>query len=193
MTTIIRPGGGIIFMKVGTHAQEPLEDIIKRKQREIEDAGVAMWGYGGGTCHPLTMVQPFAKSFEKKGGAIYLCMEEMESRHFAEQKRADQSSVDGLTWTDIPKAINVLGSRYALVIKDLHKEAFDLPLASTRVAVGNSQGKAGSRYIAGRVDKACLEFTSGSAVDSGLDEAPTPISLVARLEPPYAVFLRNRP
>jgi hypothetical protein len=36
-------------MKVGTHAQESLEDIIARKSKEIDDAGYAMWGYGGKT------------------------------------------------------------------------------------------------------------------------------------------------
>lgn len=198
MSDIVRPGAGIIFMKVGTHAQESLEDIIKRKQKEIDQEGIAMWGYGGGTCHPLTMVQPFAKSFEKKGGAIYLCMEEMESRHFAEPKRAEQSSADGLTWTDVPEAINVRGSRYALVIKDLRRETFDLPLANTKVAVGNQLGRTGNLYVSGRVDKACLEITVAGSEPSAADQEGgvpkiTRISLVARLEPPYAVFLRNRP
>jgi hypothetical protein len=146
------------------------------------------------------MVQPFAKSFEKKHGAIYLCMEEMESRHFAEQKRAEESSADGLTWKDIPKTINVLGSRYALIIKELRKEPFQLSLASTKVAIGNQLGKAGHLYISGRVDKACLEVTQPMAQATrpnanGPDDEPrvTKISLVARLEPPYAVFLRNSP
>ena len=34
MTEIIRPGAGLLFMKVGTHANEELEDIIKRKQKK---------------------------------------------------------------------------------------------------------------------------------------------------------------
>ena len=55
MSDIIRPGVGILFMKVGTHAQETLADIIAKDQ-EIEDTGYAMWGYGGNTCHPRTMV-----------------------------------------------------------------------------------------------------------------------------------------
>ena len=134
MTNIIRPGSGILFMKIGRHAQEDLDDIIKRKIKEIQDAGYAMWGYGGNTCHPQSMVQPFAKSFEEKGGKIYLCMHEMTSNHFAEQVRANQYSVDGIKWQEIPAAINVLGSRYALVIKSLEPQEFDLPLKHTRVA-----------------------------------------------------------
>lgn len=199
MSDIIQPGGGLVFMKVGTHAQEPLDEIIARKQREIDEAGMALWGYGGNTCHPVTMVQPFAKSFEKKGSAIYLCMEEMESRHYAEPKRAEQMSENGLDWTDIASSINVLGSRFALVIKELKKEAFELPLANTRVAVGNQRGRAGNLYVNGRVDKACLEYFGepDGIVDGPLGPdagtRTTRIGLVAKLEPPYAVFLRNRP
>ncbi len=85
MSDIIRPGAGVLFMKVGTHAQESLADIIARKTKEIEETGYAMWGYGGNTCHPRTMVQPFAEAWADRGEPIYLCMEEMDSRHFAEQ------------------------------------------------------------------------------------------------------------
>lgn len=61
LLTNLDPGTAILYMKVGTHANEGLEAIIARKQREIEEAGVAFWGYGGSTCHPTTMVQPFAE------------------------------------------------------------------------------------------------------------------------------------
>lgn len=190
MTAIVRAGAGLLFMKVGTHAQESLTDIIARKTKEIENAGVAFWGYGGNTCHPQTMVQPFAKSFEERGKTIYLCMQPMTSRHFAAQVRADEYSIDGITWQPVAPAINVLGSRYALVIKNLHAEEFELPLAATRVAVGNSTGASGARYISGRVDKACLEVTEDiSAVTP--DEPRVHIGLVAELTEPYAVYLRN--
>lgn len=192
MSAIIQPGSGLIFMKVGTHAQEPLDVIIERKRKEIADAGYALWGYGGNTCHPRSMVQPFAKSFEKKGQTIYLCMEEMDSRHFAQPVRADQSSPDGLQWTDIPTPVNVLGSRFALVITDLERQQFELPLKQTRVAVGNSQGRAGHQYIAGQVDKACLEIVDEADV-AAADSKVIKIGLVAKLAAPYAVFLRNRP
>lgn len=192
MSIILEPGAGLIFMKVGTHAQESLDDIIARKRKEIADAGFALWGYGGGTCHPQTMVQPFAKSVHKKGQPIYLCMEEMESRHFAPPIRAEQSSPDGFTWTDIPAAINVRGSRFALVINALRRESLDLPLSHTRVAVGPTRGRPGNLYVSGRVDKACLEMIDESDVIPGSGRT-TRIGLVAELQPPYAVFLRNRP
>ena len=191
MTDIIRPGVGSLFKKVGTHAQETLENIIARKTKEIEDAGYALWGYGGNTCHPQSMVQPFAKSFEQRGSVIYLCMHEMESKHFAQQLRADQFSVDGTTWKDIPAAINVLGSRYALAIKRLRHEEFELPLTRTRVAIGNSQGRPGHRYISGRVDKACLEVVEAGS-GSTSEQPSIHIGLVAELLEPYAVYVRSR-
>ena len=46
MNAPYRPGDGILFMKVGVHARESLEDIIERKDKEIRDAGYALRGYG---------------------------------------------------------------------------------------------------------------------------------------------------
>jgi hypothetical protein len=191
MSDIIRPGHGVLYMKVGTHARETLEDIIERKTREIEEAGYGLWGYGGSTCHPQTVVQPFARDYAQRGETIYLCMEPMESNHFAEPVRADEYSVNGLKWEEIPKSINVLGSRYALVIRNLRREDFELPLERAKVALGNSMGARGSKYISGRVDKACFEITGDA--DPRVPEKRVRIGLVADIVEPYAVHVRNRP
>lgn len=190
MGNIITPGQGVLYMKVGTHAQESLEDIIKRKTQEIEQTGYGLWGYGGSTCHPQTMVQPFAKGYARQGGRIYLAMEPMESKHFAEPIRADELSIDGLHWVAIPKVINVRGSRYALVIKDLRREEFKLPLDRTAVALGNSLGVPGGKYISGRVDKACLTISDND--DNRGPARTVQIGLIAEIVEPYAVFVRNR-
>jgi hypothetical protein len=189
MNGIVEPGAGLIFMKVGRHAQESLVDIIARKTKEIEDAGFGMWGYGGSTCHPRTMVQPFAESFEERGKPIYLCMNEMASNHLAEPLRAQKYSADGINWQLVPSSINVLGSRFALVINELRREEFQLPLDRTRVAIGISRGRLGSRYIGGRADKACLEVVPASELPNDVDPRPIQIDLVAKLVAPYAVFL----
>lgn len=191
MSEILKPHQGILFMKVGVHARESLEDIIARKTKEIEDAGFALWGYGGNTCHPSKMVQPFARKHIDLGQPIFLCMQEMQSNHFAEPLRAEQFSIDGRTWNLVPPEINVLGSRYALAIKALHREEFALPLTRTRVSVGNSTGKVGSNYVKGRVDKACLDLTDQAAIPLAPDEEAVQISLVAELCEPYAVFLKS--
>lgn len=190
MPDILTPGAGVIFMKIGTHAGEDLESIIERKRREIDEAGYALWGYGGNTCHPLTMVQPFARDFEQRNGSIYLCMQRMVSNHFAEQARANKFSTNGTDWDDIPDAINVLGSRYALAIKELEPVEFDLPLARTTVAVGPSAGRRGDVYIQGRVDKGCLEVGDGPYDIDDAEEKPIHIGLAARIAEPYAVLVR---
>jgi hypothetical protein len=89
--------------------------------------------------------------------------------------------------------VKVLGSRYALVIKRLRKQEFELPLERTRVAIGNSAGLSGSKYISGRVDKACLEIIGGG-VELGAAEGGQTINigLVAEIVRPYAVYVRNR-
>jgi hypothetical protein len=180
----LRPGAAVLYMKVGTHAQEPLPDILVRKGKEIADAGFAMWGYGGNTCHPTTMVQPFAKAADRP---IILCMQPMESRHFAEQLRAEDYSVDGMHWNPIPSSINVVGSRYALCIDALTEVDETIDLGQMRVAVGNSRGLSGSRYVRGRVDKGCFEVAD---VVSG-EPKPVHIGVTAKLVAPYAVLLRN--
>ena len=129
MSAIIEPGAGVLYMKVGTHARESLEDIVERKSKEIREAGYGMWGYGGNTCHPSTMVQPFAREFQARGRRIHLVMEEMDSKHFAEPNCAAEYSVDGLEWELIPEEIEVRGSRYALVIKNLRRHEIALAVA----------------------------------------------------------------
>ncbi len=193
MSDIIQPGAGIIFMKVGTHASEALENIIHRKQKEIEDEGYALWGYGGNTCHPMTMVQPFAEQHAHDGTPITLCMELMVSNHFAEPIRAEEYSTDGTYWQRIPEGINAVGSRFALCIQELKTASFDLPLSTTEVAIGRSAGRAGNRYVQGRVDKACLNVRTGkSLVNDSAQEKLVKIGLTATLCDPYAVFLRSK-
>lgn len=190
MSEIIHPGAGVIFMKVGIHAQEGIAEIIARKRQEIDQAGIAMWGYGGSTCYPSSMVQPFAKSFADKGQPIHLVMQKMNSKHYAEPVRAERFSVDGTSWEKIPEAINVLGSRFALVIKDLREHEDELDLSATRVAVGRNEGRLGSRYVQGQADKACLEVIQPELVN--IEPKRVKIDLVAELASPYAVFLSER-
>lgn len=192
MNAIIQPNNAILFMKIGIHAREPLEEIIRRKLREIDEVGEAYWGYGGSTCHPTSMVQPFAQEQAELNRPIHLVMHKMVSNHWAEPVPADEFSVDGRTWHPVPHAIQVRGSRYALVIEDLQEAEFMLPLSRTRVALGPSAGRSGKDYISGRVDKACLALEGNIDLPRPPDEKAISIGLVAKLKPPYAVFLRNR-
>ena len=115
----------------------------------------------------------------------------MDSNHFGEGV-AEEFSPDGINWQKIPDTIEVRGSRYALVIEDLHEEKFTLPLDQTRVPVGPSTGRLGSRYIKGRVDKACLEVMNAPELPNEGEPRMIEIDLVASLKDPYAVFLRGQ-
>jgi hypothetical protein len=137
------------------------------------------------------MVQPFAETFEGHGKPIYLCMNEMNSKHFAEPVRAKEFSADAINWTSVPPSINVLGSRFALVIEGLQRNKFMLQLDQTRVAVGISRGRLGSRYLVGQADKACLEVIADSERPNDAEPRTIEINLVAKLKAPYAVFLRG--
>lgn len=189
--SIIQPGTGLLFMKVGVHAKEDLDSILKRKRDEIERGGFAMWGYGGNTCHPLTMVRPFVESYQKPGSPILLVMEEIESKHFAEQIAADEYSVNGQDWISIDTTIHrVLGSRYALFINNLREVDDKLLLSHSKVAVGPKEGRGGDAYIQGRVDKACL-ITQPTHTEVA-EDVYRPIKLVADIIAPYAALLRNK-
>lgn len=191
MNAIFQPGASLLYMKVGKHAQESLADIVLRKTREIEEAGFGLWGYGGNTCHPLTMVQPFARQAAKNGQPIHLVMEEMQSGHDASPVCSAEYSTDKINWNTIPKPIRVHGSNFALAIKNLRVEEFELPLTQTRVAVGPSQGRNGGQYIIGQVDKACLNVLPAKELVNVPGRFERNIGLVADLIEPYSVFLRG--
>lgn len=183
----LQTGDPFIYMKVGVHANESLADIIKRKRKEIADAGVSFWGYGGNTCHPLTAVQPFVKEVSSSGTSVRLLMQEITSHHYAEG-RAESYSANGVDWEKVPANINVLGSRYALVIESLEEVDIALALSDTKVGVGRLSGSSGSMYVKGRVDKACLVYSPSGGVSTA-DERIS-LRLAARLAKPYAVLLK---
>jgi hypothetical protein len=182
---------GLIFMKVGLHAQEDIQDIIKRKQREYEETGSIFWGYGGSTCHPLTMVQPFAKQVEATGEEVLIIMQKMNSKHAAPAEIAKEYSDDGVNWQPIPKGIEVRGSRYALVLDELREDDFELDLGDLEVGVGPSRGKRGDRYLLNQNDKGCFLFTERVIPVAPDERIIKPIKLVARVKSPFAVFVRN--
>lgn len=186
MVMQLQAGSGIIFMKVGLHAQETIDEIIDRKLREYDEAGMIFWGYGG-NCHPLHQVQPFVRLHEQ-GGPVYLVMQKMDSRHSATPKVAEEYSDDGLNWKPVPPGIKVTGSRYAMVLDRLEPEEFDLDLNAVTVGIGPRRGRNGFEYIRGRVDKACFEYVGSPAQNA--QDAVKHISLVARVKAPYAVFVR---
>ena len=188
MSDIIKPSTGLIYMKVGIHAGEDFNGILERKKEEIRQTGMSFWGYGGGTCHPIHQVQPFAKMKILEGNNIYLVMEQIDSHSPPTILVAQDYSVDGITWLPIPDKIIVRGSRYAIILDKLEEGDLDIDLAEYEVAYGPSRGKQASEYIKGHVDKACLNIRPNVSTDHVKVEKR--ISQMARLKDPYAVLVR---
>lgn len=191
MNAPLRRGQGVIFMKVGLHAQESIEDIIARKQREYDQAGVIFWGYGGATCHPRSMVQPFVRAQESGGNQVLLIMNKMDSKHEAPPELAEEYSNDGVDWQPVPKGVQVKGSRFALVLDKLNFDEFNINLEDFEVGVGPSRGRRAGDYIVGRADKGCLVYAPLDVPVAPEQRIIKTIGLVARIKDPYAVFLRN--
>lgn len=182
---------GLLFMKVGLHAQEKIEDIIERKQREFEETGSIFWGYGGNTCHPLSMVQPFAREVEKSGNQVLIVMQKMNSKHAAPPEVAKEYSDDGVNWQPIPQGIEVRGSRFALVLDELRMEEFDLDLGELEVGIGPNRGRKADNYLVGQADKGCFLYKPRELEVPEGERVVKPIGLVARVKAPHAVLLRN--
>jgi len=176
-----------IFMKVGNHAGETFDEILERKNREFRDAGRMFWGYGGTACHPLRQVQPFARLSLKKHGSIYLLMQNIDSRADPDVLSAKEFSEDGVHWRPIPQGIEVIGSRYALVLDEIRPGDLEFRAGDYEVGIGPSRGKRAADYLRGHVDKGCLRLASKSAPGSGEVKR---IGHTASLIEPYAVLLR---
>ena len=179
-----------VFMKVGRHAGEELDEILARKRLELERAGRIFWGYGGGTMHPIEKVQPFVRSRIEHGGTIKLLMQSILSKHPDTPVVATQFSRDGTTWEEIPEGVEVRGSKYALVIGEIQSGGeLEVDFDAYQVGAGPSSGRVASNYIKGRVDKGLLD--PRPVVPGGPDATRVPIHFAAQLVEPYAVLLRS--
>jgi hypothetical protein len=176
-----------VFMKVGRHAGEDLDEILARKRLELERAGVIFWGYGGGTMHPIDKVQPFVRSRIEHQGQIKLLMQSIVSKHPDTEVFATEYSADGVNWEPMPEGVQVRGSKYALVLGEIQGGDLEVDFGAYQVGAGPSAGKPAEGYIRGRVDKGLLEPAPGRAGPSALQ----PIHLAAQLVEPYAVLLRS--
>ncbi len=181
-----------IFMRVGRHAGENFEDILERKQRELSEAGMIFWGYGGTTLHPIRHVQPFAKLWVQKTGSIQILMEPIDSRADPDVLPANEFSVDGIEWEPLPPGIVVTGSRYAIVLDEIKPGHLDLDLGRFEVGIGPSRGRNAVGYVRGRIDKGCFVSTQLADAERDVQQPPVSIGFQARLLDPYAVMLRHR-
>ena len=178
-----------LFMKVGNHAGETWEDILTRKRRELEKAGMIFWGYGGSACHPVSQVQPFAKLAIKEQGGIKLVMQPIKSNWDQDIAEATEYSVDGREWKKMPNGIHVTGSSYALVLDSIEETDLDLPFHELEVGIGPSLGKPAEDYLLGRTDKGCLTRSVRPRIPT--EKTVRKAGIVANLKEPFGVLLRR--
>ena len=177
-----------IFMKVGNHAGEKFDDILKRKHRERQTAGRIFWGYGGTACHPLMQVQPFARLYVRKQSRIYLLMESVDSKANPDVDPANEYSDDGISWQALPEGISVTGSRYAFILDEIERSELEINVENYTVGVGRSRGMNATEYLQGRIDKGCLALSTTPGSSS--NPIKKSIHFSAKLVEPYAVLLR---
>ncbi|MEO7993803.1 MAG: hypothetical protein ABI743_05340, partial [bacterium] len=175
----------------GSGKSSTLAAIIERKQQEIRDAGQAFWGYGGTLCHPLNQVQPFAQKVCGKSGSLSLLMWAVDSPFDSKAKEATHYSATKKAedWDKIPKGIKVTGSSHALVLTDITAVEIELDLSRYVVGVGPKEGTPAVDYIRHRTDKGCLSL--GPAPTRAAQRSLVRVSYVAKLAPPYAVFVKR--
>lgn len=171
-------------MKYGVHTGEPVESILERKNNEFQNAGRVFWGYGGSLCHPINQIQPFAKRAQNATENIYLVMSKTNSGNNGEPRTSQKYSIDKENWKEMPKGIQVLGSKHAVVCDKIELCKFDLDLNLYEIGVGPSTGWILGDYIGNRVDKACAIKAIKKNPEKKIE-----ISLIAKLLPPYAVFI----
>ena len=187
------PPDAFIYMKVGPHGGETLNEILIRKNLEFEKEDKIFWSYGGGSgpLHPKTQVQPFAQEWTQKQGCVYVLMERLNNpspRFGAPAGTATHCSVNGDEWEGIPEGIPT-APPHALVLGEITPVDRELDLRDFAVGVGPSKGRNATDYIKYQVDKGC--FVAARPMSGHLSK-PISIGYLARLLDPYGVFLLNQ-
>ena len=181
-----------IYMKVGPHGGETLDEILERKARELETAGRIFWSYGGNILYPETQVQPFAQEWTQKQGSVYVLMERLNQDGYGSGPRAGTATCYSVTHDGerktIPEGIRT-GPPHALILGEITRVDWKLDLRDFEVGVGPSKCKNAADYIGNRVDKGCL--VAASSTPDRVSK-PVHIGYQALLLSPYAVFLFPR-
>ena len=195
------PPDAFIYMKVGPHGGETFDEILSRKNRELEKAGKIFWSYGGdhgGPLHPKTQVQPFAQEWTQNQGSVYVLMERLNSpgsRYGLPPGTATEYSVNRDEWEGIPEGIQTglsrapTGISRALVLAEIEPVNRELNLSHFEVGIGPKKGRNATDYIRNQTDKGCLVAARSTSRSCS---KPISIGYQARLLDPYAVFLRGR-
>jgi hypothetical protein len=175
-------------MKVGPHSGNSLDEIITMKLKEQAMTGSFYWGYSGSLCHPKR-VHAFVEEADKIGSPVHLVFSPTISRYNPPKfEKATRFSVDERHWHRLPKFIRLWNCKYAFVASELNTLNAGIDLDDYVVASGDYRGTLLGRYLRGRLNKACAFFIEPRP---NVVRKITRVSNLARLVPPYCVFLRR--
>ena len=185
-----KPKDAFLFMKVGPHGCESLDQILNRKEIELNEAGMIFWGYGGTVLHPQNQVQPFVDQRVGELGRIEVLMQRIEGNskvgsHAGTAKL--YAANDNEPWKCIPEGIKT-GSKHALVLEEIRECELKLDLRDYKVGIGPSEGENAANYLKGRTDKGAL-VKAKSTRNRPRESKYVSIEYRAHLLCPYAVFL----
>ena len=187
------PPDAFLYMKVGPHGPESLDEILVRKAREYEATGRIFWGYGGSVLHPRTQVWPFAEKWTARQGSLYVLMERLPKprrNHIPNTSTATHYSADGDEYVKLPAGVRT-GTAFALVLGEIIRVDREIDLRDFRVGAGDSKGKNAAEYVRWHVDKGCFVAATDEPPPDHLPSTPASITYMAEVVPPYCVFLRH--
>jgi hypothetical protein len=179
----------VIFMKVGPHSGDALDTIIQMKFDEERKIGKFYWGYSGSLCHPI-IVRGFIEESKKSNRSVSLLFSQTASKyHPPHFRKVREYSEDSQTWHELPAGVHLWNCQYAIVGKELKELTASIRLADYVVGTGNFRGRPMSRYIRGRVSKACA-FLGTTPRHRKVRSGDTGIQYHARVVSPYCVYVR---
>ena len=160
-----------IFMKVGPHGGETLDEILDRKNRELKKAGMIFWSYGEkGPLHPTEQVQPFVERWVEKLDYIEVLMEPTKARSQYGPAAGTANSYSARNNKEgresIPKGI-LTAPPHALMLGEIRRCDLKLDLRDCELGIGDNERTNAAQYLAFRgmkeqtgrgrgADKGCL-------------------------------------
>jgi hypothetical protein len=176
-------GQAAVLMVVGWHATEPLDQIIQRKCIDINVLGYTIWVYQSQKAGALT-VQQFGRDYPN--ALVYF----LEGRAYptVSVNRAENVSEDGRSWMPIANDIGKVTGKLpgaGLVITELRAESnheIDLWKYCEVPGVGPVEFRRGASTV-------CV-CPVQEGLRRGMKSRFRKVVAVARLAPPYALFLK---
>jgi len=178
----------IIYMPCGIHANESIESIVKRKVKEIKKNGYMFFGYSGFLLHPHSQLVPFAKENKRKKEKTYLLISSTTENFQGITETAKDYSINKYEWFDIPKNINILGSKYAIVCKSIKSCDFEIDLNDYIIARGKHKKQRFAEIYSDKLDRICGEYNPKDKKET--NKKTVHIDYIAEITEPYAVFVK---